>query len=79
MRRLLRATREFQEVLGDHQDTVVAEAEIRRLLDEQTDVDIGAVFVAGRLVERERARRADCRARWRATFDEIDRLAGDLR
>ena len=40
--------------------------------------DVDVVFVAGRLVERERARRADCRARWRATFEEVDRLAGEL-
>lgn len=79
VRRLIKATKEFQDVLGDHQDTVVAEAEIRRLLAERTDGDAGVVFVAGRLIERERARRADCRARWRATFDEVDRLAGELR
>jgi CHAD domain-containing protein len=77
VRRLIKATKEFQDILGDHQDTVVAEAEVRRLLAEQTDP--GAGFVAGRLVERELARRADCRARWRAAFDEVDRLAGDLR
>ncbi|MGH3878681.1 MAG: CHAD domain-containing protein [Actinophytocola sp.] len=79
VRRLVNATKQFQDVLGDHQDTVVAEAELRRLLAEQTDADADVVFVAGRLVEREQVRRADCRARWRATFDEIDRLAGDLR
>jgi CHAD domain-containing protein len=77
VRRLIRATKEFQDILGDHQDTVVAEEEVRRLLTEQTDPVAG--FVAGRLVERERARRADCRARWRAAFDEVDRLAGELR
>lgn len=79
VRRLIRATKEFQDVLGDHQDTVVAEAEVRRLLDEQAEPDVDVVFVAGRLVERERARRADYRVRWRATFDEVDRLAGELR
>jgi len=79
VRRLIKATREFQDVLGDHQDTVVAEAEVRRLLDELAEPDVDVVFVAGRLVERERARRADCRARWRATFEEVDRLAGELR
>lgn len=82
VRRLLRATKQFQEVLGEHQDTVVAEAEVRRLLaeraDESTDMDADVAFVAGRLVERERTRRAACRARWRAVFEEVDRLAGDL-
>jgi CHAD domain-containing protein len=78
VRRLLKATKEFQEILGDHQDTVVAEAEVRQLLTDDPDADAGMVFVAGRLVERERVRRADCRARWRAAFDEVDRLAADL-
>lgn len=78
VRRLIRATKVFQEILGDHQDTVVAEEEVRRLLTEQTDADQDVVFVAGRLVERERVRRADRRARWRAAFDEVDRLAADL-
>lgn len=78
VRRLISATRTFQEVLGDHQDAVTAEEELRRLvaeLAELAEVDHEAVFVAGRLVERERARRADCRVRWRETFDEVDVLA----
>lgn len=81
VRRLITATKAFQEVLGDHQDAVVAEDELRRLvteLAELAEVDHEAVFVAGRLVERERARRAACRARWRETFDEVDVLASAL-
>jgi CHAD domain-containing protein len=78
VRKLIRATKEFQDVLGDHQDTVVAEAEVRRLLAEQADTDPEVVFVAGRLVERERARRARCREHWPAAFDAVDRLADDL-
>ncbi len=78
VRRLIKATKAFQDVLGDHQDTVVAEAEVRRLLAELPEPEVDTVFVAGRLVERERVRRAACRARWRATFDEVDRLAGRL-
>jgi CHAD domain-containing protein len=78
VRRLIKATKDLQDILGDHQDTVVAEAEVRRLLDELADPDVEVVFVAGRLVERELARRADRKARWRAAFDEVDRLAGNL-
>lgn len=81
VRKLIRATKEFQDVLGDHQDTVVAEEELRRLVAELTElaeIDHEAVFVAGRLVERERARRAHCRARWRETFDAVDALATEL-
>ena len=78
VRQLIKATKVFQDILGDHQDTVVAEAEVRRLLAEQPDVDAGVVFVAGRLVEREQQRRADRRARWRAAFEDVDRLAAEL-
>lgn len=78
VRRLIKATKDLQDILGDHQDTVVAEAEVRRLLDELANPDVEVVFVAGRLVERELVRRADRKARWRAAFDEVDRLAGSL-
>ncbi|MCT2587500.1 CHAD domain-containing protein [Actinophytocola gossypii] len=81
VRRLIKATREFQDVLGDHQDACVAEAEIRDQLADLTelaDIDHEAVFVAGRLVEREHAVRADRRARWHEAFTEVDRLAADL-
>jgi CHAD domain-containing protein len=78
VRRLIKATKDLQDILGDHQDTVVAEAEVRRLLDELANPDVEVVFVAGRLVERELLRRADRKARWRAAFDEVDRLAGNL-
>ncbi len=78
VRRLIKATKDFQDILGDHQDTVVAEAEVRRLLAEQPAADAEVVFVAGRLVEREHQRRADRRARWRAAYEEVDRLASDL-
>lgn len=72
-RKLIKATKEFQDVLGDHQDAVVAEEQVRRLVEEENDADVA--FVAGRLVEREQAKRADCRARWRAAYEEVDQLA----
>lgn len=79
VRNLIKATRVLQEVLGDHQDAVVAEQEVRRLLAELGDpVEPDVVFVAGRLVERERARRADCRARWRRAMTEVDTRAAKL-
>ncbi|HEV2781921.1 MAG TPA: CHAD domain-containing protein [Actinophytocola sp.] len=79
VRRLIRATRQMQDVLGDHQDAVVAEQQVRRLLAELGDVlDADVAFAAGRLVERERARRADCRSRWRTTVAEVDARAMEL-
>ena len=73
VRKLIRATKSLQDVLGDHQDAVVAEQEVRRLLtDLGEEIETDVVFVAGRLVERERARRAECRTRWRAALAEVD-------
>lgn len=79
VRKLIKATKEFQDLLGDHQDAVVAEQEVRRLLselDEPVPLDVG--FAAGRLVERERVRRADCRARWRDALAAVDTQATEL-
>ena len=55
-RRFLEAARELQELLGEHQDAVVAE----RLLRETavTNGSTSAAFFAGRLAERQAARRA---------------------
>lgn len=69
---LIRATKRLQEILGDHQDAVVAEEQIRRLLaDLGPAADTRIAFVAGRLVERERAKRAEQRAAWRTAVDEV--------
>lgn len=79
VRRLIEATKNLQDVLGEHQDSVVAEQELRRLLEEQDAPEVDIVFVAGRLVEREQARRAAVRERWRDGFEKVDQRARDLR
>src|SRR5690242_6001262 len=53
---LLKATKDFQTVLGDHQDAVIAAERMRTVL-ESADGPVG--FVAGRIAERELARRAE--------------------
>lgn len=82
VRRLLDATAELQEVLGDHQDACVAEHRIRALLDGLTadgaDIDAHVVFVAGRLVERERARAEHKRGEWRAAWEHVAARAAEL-
>jgi CHAD domain-containing protein len=84
VRRLLAATAGLQEVLGDHQDACVAEQRIRELLDGLGDPDRGdeldahVVFVAGRLVERERARAEQMRGRWWAAWLEVRARADEL-
>ncbi|WP_253831240.1 CHAD domain-containing protein [Actinokineospora globicatena] len=76
---LVSATKEFQDVLGDHQDAVIAEETIRGLLTDLGDgVPVTVVFAAGRLVERERARKAHCRTQWRPLLTEVDLAAQSL-
>jgi CHAD domain-containing protein len=73
---LVKATKGLQDILGDHQDAVIAEDRIRTLLDNMDDgIAVPVVFVAGRLVERERARKASCRARWQDAVAEVDAVA----
>jgi CHAD domain-containing protein len=63
-RRLAQRAADLQGLLGDHQDTVVAE---ERLLEIGPHGSPAAAFVAGRLLERERARRGAARARLHET------------
>lgn len=67
-RRFVAHAKTLQDVLGAHQDTIVAEARLRGVLSEVSSS--GAAFAAGRLVELERARRREARAElpkaWRA-------------
>ena len=58
--RVVAAAKAFQDVVGAHQDAVVAEERIRAALRRVRGV--GSGVAAGRLIERERMRRADARA-----------------
>jgi CHAD domain-containing protein len=58
--RFIREAKAFQEVLGEHQDAVVAEARIRTALTQLGGEALA--FAAGRLVERQDARRRAARA-----------------
>lgn len=59
---LVKATKKLQDVLGDHQDAVVAAGRVRAVaaLSGAPPVD----FVAGRVVEHEACRRAKARSAW---------------
>jgi CHAD domain-containing protein len=74
VRRLVKATKRLQDVLGEHQDACVAEQRVRALV--ATDAD--EAFVAGRLVERERLRQAVGRASWYEAYQEVDHCAMEL-
>ncbi len=52
----IEALKHLQDVIGDHQDAVVAEQRLRKIARATTAV------AAGRLIERERARRSEARA-----------------
>jgi CHAD domain-containing protein len=63
--------KELQDVLGEHQDAVVAEARLRELAKAAPGSRTG--FVAGLLVERQHARRQAARAAFREGWPEIER------
>jgi CHAD domain-containing protein len=71
-KRLAKRAADLQGLLGDHQDTVVAE---ERLLEIGPHASPAAAFVAGRLLERERARRGDARAQLHETAERFAEAA----
>jgi CHAD domain-containing protein len=70
--RVVKRAKAFQDVLGAHQDSVVAEERLRALAGGGTPVQ---ALVAGRLIERERALRAEARAGWRRAWRRLERVA----
>ena len=72
-RKFVEQAKLFQDVLGAHQDAIVAEARLRGLLADSPGS--GAAFAAGRLVERERNRRRHARAELPEAWDELERAA----
>ena len=67
--------KELQEALGEHQDAVIAEASVRDLLARVRGSGRTA-FAAGRLVERQQARKEQARAAWPSAWKRL-RKAGD--
>ena len=60
-----------QDVLGDHQDAFVAEAEIRAWSGDSPELE----GVSARLVELEGARRVDARAAWPGVWERLAKAA----
>ncbi|RSM42296.1 CHAD domain-containing protein [Amycolatopsis balhimycina DSM 5908] len=75
IKNLLKATKDFQTVLGDHQDAVIAAERMRTVL-ESANGPVG--FVAGRIAEHELGRRAEARAIWRDSWEAVDAAAKAL-
>ena len=68
--RLAERAKALQGVLGEHQDSVVAEERLRALSEAASPEQAVA---AGRLVERERVRRAQARESWRCAWRRVER------
>lgn len=69
---VIRRAKALQDVLGEHQDAVVAEERLRALA---AAAPPDQAFAAGRLVDREQARHADARAAWWAVWRRLERAA----
>ena len=70
-RRFVQDAKRFQDVVGEHQDAVVAEERIRELLGRTGSPQ--AHLAAGRLIERERMRRREARAAFPAAWDNLEK------
>lgn len=73
--RFVARAKDVQDTLGEHQDAVVAEERIRELVAQVRGTGRTAL-AAGRLIERQRARRAAARAAWPKAWKRL-RAAGD--
>jgi CHAD domain-containing protein len=69
--RFIERAKGFQDVVGEHQDAVVAEQRIRALAGSGRATKVA--FAAGRLVERERKRRAAARKALPEAWAKLDR------
>lgn len=75
-KRFLADARLLQDLLGEYQDAVVAEERLRAASVE--DVRTAAAFAAGRLVERQRTRRAQVQERLQAAWKRLRKSGAHL-
>jgi CHAD domain-containing protein len=69
---VVKRAKTFQDVLGDHQDSVVAEAKLRELGEGATPEE---ALAAGRLIDVERMRHAEARGAWRDAWKKLEDAA----
>ena len=72
-RRVIKAATRMQDILGEHQDSVMGEEQLREVAY-RVDTS-GVAFVAGRLAERERIRRSEIQQRLPAAWKKLRKLA----
>ena len=75
-RRFAEAAKSFQDVVGDHQDAVVAEERLTAFVPKAKNVE--AVFAAGRLLERQHTRRRKARKSLPKAWKKLDRQGRKL-
>jgi len=68
--KVVKRAKELQDVLGEHQDSVVAEERLRALA---ADAPADQALAAGLLIAAEERRRAGARTDWRAAWKALDR------
>jgi CHAD domain-containing protein len=76
--RFVSRAKDVQDVLGEHQDAVVAEERIRELVARVRGTGRTAL-AAGRLIERQQSRRAAARAAWPKAWKRLRRAGDDVR
>jgi CHAD domain-containing protein len=69
-KKIVQRAKVLQDVLGEHQDAVVAEERLRAL---SHDAPADQALAAGLLIERERAKRSHARATWRGKWRQLER------
>ena len=72
-RRVIAAAKDFQDVVGAHQDSVVASERIRAVLGRTKNLE--TAFAAGRLVERTTGRRKQARRKVPRAWKRLDKRA----
>jgi CHAD domain-containing protein len=70
--RVVQRAKKLQDVLGEHQDAVVAEVALRKLA---ADAAGPQAIASGRLIDGERERRAEARRTWRKQWQKLRRAA----
>lgn len=68
--KVVKAAKVFQDVLGEHQDSVVAEERLRALA---ANAPVEQSVAAGLLIASERGRRESARREWRGAWKSLDR------
>ena len=70
MAKVIESAKAFQDVTGEHQDAVVTAERLRELA---ADAEPATAFAAGRLAERQDARRKEARAAFEDAWRTLER------